>query len=261
MQAELTVALEAARAAGTLLMNYYNADYEIRDKGFNNPVTTADYASNQHLEERLRDSFPTYGWLSEETADTSERLSKERVWVVDPLDGTKEFIRGLPQFVVSIALVERGEPMLGVLYNPVTDETFTAVAGNGATLNNEPVTASLIERLQEAVLLNSRSETRRRLWEPYRSYFRSLKPIGSVAYKLGLTAAGRADIFATLRPKNEWDVCAGHIILKEAGAVLRVLNGQEHRYNSRHVVLKPGLVAGNPTIVQSFLDLYHSKPG
>ncbi len=259
MQAEFTTALESARAAGDILLNYYGADYDVRDKGFHNPVTTADHASNRYLEERLRDSFPTYGWLSEETADTRDRLNRERVWVVDPLDGTKEFIEGLPQFVVSIALAEKGEPVLGVLHNPVTGETFSAAAGHGATLNGEPIAASTVECLEEAVILNSRSETRRGLWKPFQPYFRTLKPMGSVAYKLGLTAAGRADIFATLRPKNEWDVCAGHIILKEAGAELRALNGREHPYNSRKVVIKPGLVAGNPLIVQAFLDLYHSK--
>ncbi|MBA7633918.1 MAG: 3'(2'),5'-bisphosphate nucleotidase CysQ [Calditrichaeota bacterium] len=259
MQAELTTAIEAARAAGDILLNYFNADYEVRDKGFHNPVTTADYASNHCLEERLRDSFPTYGWLSEETADTRDRLSKERVWVVDPLDGTKEFIEGLPQFVVSIALAEKGLPVVGVLHNPVTGEMFSAAAGQGATLNGEPVTASKVERLEEALILNSRSETRRGLWKRYKPYFRLLKPTGSVAYKLGLTAAGQADIFATLRPKNEWDVCAGHIILKEAGAVLRSITGEKHRYNNRHTVIKPGLVAGNPAIVQAFLDLYKAR--
>lgn len=259
MQAELTTALEAARAAGDILLGYFNADYEVQDKGFHNPVTTADYASNHYLEERLRDGFPTYGWLSEETADNHDRLSRERVWVVDPLDGTKEFIEGLPQFVVSVALAENGRPVLGVLHNPVTGETFSAAAGQGATLNDKVITVSMVERLEEAVILNSRSETRRDLWKRYEPYFRLLKPMGSVAYKLGLVAAGRADIFATLRPKNEWDVCAGHIILKEAGAELRGLTGKEHRYNNRHTVIKPGLVAGNATIVQAFLDLYRSR--
>ena len=84
-------------------------------------------------------------------------------------------------------------------------------------------------------------------------------PVGSVAYKLGLAAAGRADMFATLRPKNEWDVCAGHIILKEAGAELWALTGQEHRYNSRKVVIKPGLVGGNTTLISSFLELYRAR--
>ena len=259
MENELTTAMEAAKAAGKILCSYFKADYEIKDKGFHNPVTTADYASNQYLEEHLREAFPEYGWLSEETVDNDERLDRERVWVVDPLDGTKEFIEGLPQFVVSIALVENGEPMLGVLHNPATSETFSAVRGQGATLNNQSIKASDVERLDQATIFNSRSETRRGLWKAYKSHFQELKPIGSVAYKLGLTAARRADMFATLRPKNEWDVCAGHVILREAGAELRVLNGHDHSYNRRRVVIKPGLVAGNPALVKAFLELYQAR--
>ena len=258
MQKELTTVVEAAREAGKILCGYFKADYEIKDKGYHNPVTTADYASNHYLEEHLREVFPEYGWLSEETADNKERLKRERVWVVDPLDGTKEFIEGLPQFVVSIALVENGVPILGVLYNPVTGETFSAVKGQGATLNDEPIKASKLEHLEEAEIFNSRSETRRGLWEPYQPHFRRLIPMGSVAYKLGLTAAGKADVFATLRPKNEWDVCAGHMILREAGADLLVLNGKGLTYNRKRVILKPGLVGGNPVIVESFLNLYRS---
>jgi myo-inositol-1(or 4)-monophosphatase len=256
MQKELTTTLEAARAAGKILCGYFKADYEIKDKGFHNPVTTADYASNEYLEKHLRETFPEYGWLSEETVDNDERLKRERVWVVDPLDGTKEFIEGVPQFTVSIALVENGDPVLGVLHNPVTGETFSAVRGQGATLNNESIQASGVERLEEAEILNSRSETKRGLWEPYQPYLRRLVPMGSVAYKLGLTAAGKADVFATLRPKNEWDVCAGHIILREAGAEFRVLDGEERTYNRKRVIIKPGLVGGNPAIVQAFLKLY-----
>lgn len=258
MQAELTTAIEAAQAAGRILLNYYQSDFEITDKGFHNPVTTADFASNKHLEEQLRDSFPIYGWLSEETTDTYDRLGRDRVWVVDPLDGTKEFIEGVPQFVVSVGLAENGRPVLGVLHNPVTGETFAAAAGKGATLNGETISASENQILSEAVILSSRNETRRGLWEPFQPFMGGLMPVGSVAYKLGLAAAGRADMFATLRPKNEWDVCAGHAILKEAGAELWVLTGEEHRYNSRTVVIKPGLVAGNSTLVTSFIDLYRS---
>ncbi|MFC1619690.1 3'(2'),5'-bisphosphate nucleotidase CysQ [Candidatus Neomarinimicrobiota bacterium] len=256
MQKELTTTLEAAKEAGKILCGYFKADYEIRDKGFHNPVTTADYASNHYLEEHLRDTFPEYGWLSEETVDNDERLKRERVWVVDPLDGTKEFIEGLPQFVVSIALVEHGDPILGVLHNPVTGETFSAVRGQGATLNDESIRASGVQRLEEAEILNSRSETKRGLWKPFQPYLRRLIPMGSVAYKLGLTASGKADVFATLRPKNEWDVCAGHIILREAGAEFRVLDGEERTYNRKRVIIKPGLVGGNPVIVQAFLKLY-----
>ena len=129
MPEELATAIDAAQEAGRILRGYFQADFEIRDKGFHNPVTTADYASNKYLEDRLRSEFPGYGWLSEETEDTTERLSQERLWVVDPLDGTKEFIEGVPQFVVSIALVENGAPIVGVLVNPITEELFSAAGG------------------------------------------------------------------------------------------------------------------------------------
>ena len=258
---ELATATEAAQAAGEILLEYSHRGYEIHDKGFRNPVTSADYASNRLLEERLRDAYPTYGWLSEETADTPDRLNRERVWVVDPLDGTREFIEGLPQFVVSIGLVEGELPIVGVLHNPRTGETFSAAKGEGASLNGKPISCSKLEDLGEAVILNSRTETRQGQWELYRSSFRELRPLGSVAYKLGLVAAGRADFFATLRPKNEWDVCAGDVILSEAGARLRTLSGDgEHRYNNnRRVVIKPGLVAGNPALVEAFMNLYRSR--
>lgn len=254
----LATATEAAQAAGAILAGYFKSDYAIRDKGFHNPVTTADDASNHYLEERLRDTFPDYGWLSEETIDTQDRLKKDRVWVVDPLDGTKEFILGVGQFVVSVGLVEDGRPVIGILYNPMTHEIFSAAEGLGATLNGKPISVSQVVELGRAEILNSRSESRRGLWEPYQALFKNLKPVGSVAYKLGLLAAGRSDIFATLRPKNEWDVCAGHCILNEAGAELRLITGEDIRYNQREVLLKPGLVGGNRVIVQAFLDMYHS---
>ena len=129
----------------------------------------------------------------EETVDSKKRLNKDRVWVVDPLDGTKEFIEGVPHFVVSVALVENGEPILGVLYNPVTTETFTAVKGQGAMLDGEKIKCSEKEKPDEMVIFNSRSETRSGLWDPFQDTFKELKGIGAVAYKLGLTAAGRAE--------------------------------------------------------------------
>ncbi len=256
---ELELAIFAAREAGTTILNYYKADYEIRDKGYHNPVTTADHASDKLLKEILRDAYPDYGWLSEETVDSPERLDKERVWVVDPLDGTKEFIEGVPHFVVSIALVENGNPVLGVLFNPVTRELFTAAAGNGARLNGEPIRCATKENTGEMVILNSRSETRKGLWEPFSDSFGELRAIGSVAYKLGLTASGQADIFASLRPKNEWDICAGNCIINEAGGKLIDLNGNPVRYNQPKTLITPGLVAGDITAVDKTFAVLTSK--
>lgn len=143
MKRELKIAVDAAKEAGDIILRYYQSDFKVTDKSRHgrmvpfrkdrmaakNPVTTADHASNDHLKEILLSEFPDYGWFSEETVDSKERLTKERVWVVDPLDGTKEFIEGVANFVVSIALVENHRPIMGVLYNPVTDELFAAAKG------------------------------------------------------------------------------------------------------------------------------------
>ena len=159
MNSELKLAKDAAIEAGGLILNYYKAEYEIKDKGYHNPVTTADHAADSYLKKVLKDARPEYGWLSEETVDSPERLTKDRVWVVDPLDGTKEFIEGVPNFVVSVGLVENGLPIVGVLYNPVTKETFTAAKGEGAHLNGESIQCLTKEDIGEMVILNSRSET------------------------------------------------------------------------------------------------------
>jgi len=255
MNSDLHIAENAAIEAGIIIMNYYKTDYEIRDKGYHNPVTTADHAADSRLKEILMVARPNYGWLSEETVDSPERLSKDRVWVVDPLDGTKEFIEGVPNFVVSIALVENGDPIVGVLYNPVTKETFTAAKGEGAFLNGKSIFCTAKENVSEMVILNSRSETRRGLWKSYGNTFGELKAIGSVAYKLGLTAAGQADIFASLRPKNEWDICAGNCIINEAGGKLIDLKGNRVIFNREKTLIEPGLIAGNIDAVDKTFEV------
>ena len=255
MNFEQNLAVEASREAGTCILNYYKADYEIRDKSYHNPVTTADHAANDKLKEILLGECPDYGWLSEETADSPNRLDKEYVWIVDPLDGTKEFIEGVPHFVVSIALVKNEQPIMGVLYNPVTEELFTAERGKGAFLNGDQIYCVSKVSVEEMVILNSRSETRRGLWQPYKDVFKELRPIGSVAYKLGLTAAGKADIFASLRPKNEWDICAGHCIISEAGGKLINLNGNNVIFNQEKTLIEPGLIAGEVRAVDKICNV------
>ena len=131
MISDYKLAIEASIEAGKIIMKYYLNKYEIKGKSYQNPVTTADQEADFYLKSVLTKARPNYGWLSEETADTSNRLDKEMVWIVDPLDGTKEFIEGVPHFVVSVALVKNGEPIIGVLHNPVTKDTFHAMKGNG----------------------------------------------------------------------------------------------------------------------------------
>ena len=253
----LTIAQDAALQAGDILLGYYKDEYEIRDKGYHNPVTTADNAADDFLKEFIMNRTPDFGWLSEETKDSPERLKKEFVWIVDPLDGTKEFIEGVPHFVVSVGLVQNGQPILGVIYNPVRKQMIHTNGSGAALLNGEKTTLCQSGTLGSVGCVNSRSETRRGLWEPWKSTFKELIPIGSVAYKLALVGTGQEDFFVTLRPKNEWDICAGHAILKANGGILKVLDGSDVHYNKPTTISKPGLVGGNPVLVEKFLEIYH----
>ncbi len=259
MNKELKSAIDAAKKAGSIIMNYYKSEYEIRDKSYHNPVTTADHAADTYIKNTLTKAYPEYGWLSEETVDTKERLNHSRTWVVDPLDGTKEFIEGVPHFVVSVALVEDGEPIVGVLYNPASNELFTGAKDEGAFLNGERLSCSTEKDFKKMVILNSRSETRRGLWFRYRNQFKEQRPIGSVAYKIGLTSAGKTDIFASLRPKNEWDICAGHCILREAGGEMVTLEGKQITYNNEKTLITPGLIASNVEILEDSVNLFKQK--
>ena len=259
MNSNLKLAIDASLNAGKIIMKYYRDDYEIKEKGYHNPVTTADNEADSFLKSELTNARPDYGWLSEETVDSEDRLGKERVWIVDPLDGTKEFIEGVPQFVVSVALVENGVPIIGVLHNPVTKETFYASKGNGTYFDDVIHNCSVKESTTDMVILNSRSETRKGLWEPHKQHFKKLKPIGCVAYKMGLTAIGKADIFATLRPKNEWDICAGTCLINEAGGKVINLNGEKITFNNRKTLIEPGLIAGYNLSVEKAYKIFNGN--
>ena len=259
MNSNLKLAIDASLNAGKIIMKYYRDDYEIKEKGYHNPVTTADNEADSFLKSKLTNARPDYGWLSEETVDSEDSLGKERVWIVDPLDGTKEFIEGVPQFVVSVALVENGVPIIGVLHNPVTKETFYASKGNGTYFDDVIHNCSVKESTTDMVILNSRSETRKGLWEPHKQHFKKLKPIGSVAYKMGLTAIGKADIFATLRPKNEWDICAGTCLINEAGGKVINLNGEKITFNNRKTLIEPGLIAGYNLSVEKTYKIFNGN--
>ena len=250
MKDNFTLAKETAIKAGVLILKYFNADYEIQNKSYNNPVTTADKEADKLIKKNLLAANPNYGWLSEETKDSPDRLEKKFVWVVDPIDGTKEFIKGIPEFVVSIGLVKNGEPVVGVIYNPITKEIFSAKKNGGSFLNDTTVKCIAKENISDMILLNSRTETRNRIWAPYENFFYKLKPIGSVAYKLALVAAGKADIFATLKPKNECDICAAHCIINESGGKLIDLDGDSRIYNLKNTRISPGIIAGGEDAVK-----------
>ena len=156
--AELAAAETAAREAGTIVMRLFKGKYDVHEKSKNNPVTTADLEANRIIREKVRRAFPGDGWLSEEDQDSSRRLGLSRVWVVDPIDGTREFIEGVPQFAISIALVVDGVPKVSVVFNPADKQLYKASIGRGAYLNDQAIRVTPRHVIDGALLLVSRSD-------------------------------------------------------------------------------------------------------
>ncbi|MGD0696127.1 MAG: 3'(2'),5'-bisphosphate nucleotidase CysQ [Terriglobia bacterium] len=216
------------------------------------PVTEADRASNRVLRKILLREGE--GWLSEETVDDLARLEKQRVWVVDPLDGTLEFVAGIPEWCVSVAMVENGRAVAGGICNPATKEIILGSRETGVTYNGQPARPSSRTSLQGAVVLASRSELKRGEWEQFRGREFEIRPTGSVAYKFALVAAGRADATWTLTPKNEWDVAAGIALVEAAGGFAQVLGKSSIVLNNPSPLL-PGLIASGPSLREEILSL------
>jgi myo-inositol-1(or 4)-monophosphatase len=242
-------ALEAAR---TVLNGFTPGAIEAKFKVGDDPVTAADRAVDVVLKKNLL--RPGEGWLSEETVDDFSRLDKERVWVVDPLDGTREFVQGIPEFCVSIAMVENGVPIAGGICNPATDELILGSRDTGVTYNGKPAQPSQRKDLRRALVLASRSEVKRGEWKQFESAEFNIRPMGSVAYKLGLVAAGRADLTFTLVPKNEWDVAAGAALVESAGGWTLKLDQSPLRCNQKDPLIS-GLLAGGPFLRDPLLAM------
>jgi myo-inositol-1(or 4)-monophosphatase len=242
---ELDVAQRAARAAGAIVRRYYEGTVAVdyKDRARDNPVTAADQEADACIKEMVRGAFPDDGWLSEETRDSRQRLDRSRVWIVDPLDGTKEFIQHIPELCVCIALVEHGAPVVGVEFNPITDELFAAARGGGLQVNGRPARTSDVAEVAAARILVSRSEDKRGEWDVFKPRVR-VELTGSVAFKLALIAAGRGDGTFSLTPKHEWDICAGAALLLEGGGRITDCYGQPLRFNQERPLL-PGIIATN----------------
>jgi myo-inositol-1(or 4)-monophosphatase len=219
LDAELELARTAAVAAGDLALSHFGAGRKSWYKGPGQVVTEADLAVDALLHDMLRGARPDHGWLSEERVDDRSRMHCRRVWMVDPIDGTRAFAEGVPQFAISVALVEGGEPLLGVVLNPATGERFEASRGGGAWLNGERLSVSSRTALADAKLLSSRTEMKRRHWPSMIPEAR-FTTIGSLAYKLALIAGGRFDGLVSLRASHDWDIAAAQLMVGEAGGCL-----------------------------------------
>ncbi len=209
------------------------------------------------LKKRLCGARPSYGWLSEETEDNPARLSTSLVWIVDPIDGTRAFLKGRPEFTVCAALVADGAPILGVVFNPATGDFFEALKGGGARHNGNPICVTAQDAIAGAKLLSSRRSFENRDWSDAVEHA-EFGFLGSMAFRLALVGAGRYDATITLSPKSDWDIAAGDLIISEAGGVTTRVDGKELRYN-RPNVRHPNVIAAGPALHGKLIEGFATR--
>jgi 3'(2'), 5'-bisphosphate nucleotidase len=254
-ESELRTAIQVAREAGAAILDYYDRPLKIEqksDSGDSEPVTQADKAANEIIVQRLQRDFPDDGILAEESIDTSRRLSKERVWMIDPLDGTNGFIDGNGDFAVQIGLAEKGKPMMGVVYQPLTGVLYRAVLGGGSWIERpefdvERAYVSNHAEVSTMRLAASRSHRSPRMDTVVQAFgFKEEVRRGSVGIKVGLIIERQCDLYIHLSSRTkQWDTCAPEIILHEAGGNLTDLFGQPLTYNNADLQNRNGVVASN----------------
>jgi len=244
--ADLALLVTAAREAGEIALGHWRRDPEVWDKGGNDPVSEADFAVDRHLRERLLAARPGYGWLSEETPDSADRLGCERVFIVDPIDGTRAFVDGQETWAHSLAVTEAGEVTAGVVFLPAKNRLYAAALGEGARLEGALIAASPRTEAPGARVLANRTNFEPGNWAvPPDDLERSFRP--SLAYRLALVGEGRFDAMLTLRDAWEWDIAAGALIAAEAGGIVTDRTGAPIRFNAPGA-RAPGVLAAAPGV-------------
>ncbi|WP_420797365.1 3'(2'),5'-bisphosphate nucleotidase CysQ [Aminobacter anthyllidis] len=251
LKAELELLRAAATEAGRIAMGFFRQSPEVWFKGGNSPVSEADYAADHYLRDTLLAARPDYGWLSEETADNPDRLGARRTFVVDPIDGTRGFVEGRTAWCVSVAVVENGRSLAGVLECPARNETYWAVAGGGAFLNGAPLEVrEMGERIRIAgpkpMIDGMPAEWQDRLdREAY---------IPSLAYRVAMIANGALDATFVKPNAHDWDIAAAELILTEAGGKLLDRHGNKLAFAGSDIV-HGALMAGSGTLLDVMAEV------
>ena len=228
--ADRDLLVAAVREAGAIAREGFASVSKSWEKSKGNPVTETDLAVDRFLKERLGAARPEYGWLSEESTDTSERLGKQRLFIVDPIDGTLSFIKRTPEFTICACVVENGEPKAAAIFNPITDEMFEAVRGEGARLNGELIHVTGRDVLEGCKMLVARDVIEHSAWpRPWPKM--EIGKRASIAYRMTLVANGTYDAMMALSSKWEWDTAAGTLIIEEAGGIVSAHTGAALAYN------------------------------
>ena len=228
---DLVLLEDAAREAGEIARSFWRDDPQVWDKGGDDPVSEADFAVDTHLKERLLAARPDYGWVSEETVDDPARLQAEKVFIVDPIDGTRAFVAGEKTWAHSLAVAEAGVVTAACVFLPVREKMYLSETGQGATLNGAQLQASERDNVEGATVLSPKVSFRDEHWKNGPPLVeRHFRP--SLAYRLALIGEGRFDAMLTLRPAWEWDIAAGALIAEEAGARVTDMHGMTLSFNS-----------------------------
>jgi myo-inositol-1(or 4)-monophosphatase len=248
----------SVREAGAIARKYFGGRYKSWHKSRGNPVTEADIEIDAFLKEKLLAARPDYGWLSEETADDPARLTKQCIFVVDPIDGTYGFLKGRPHFTIVAAVVTQGRPVAAAVYNPITEEMFEAAAGRGSHTSGAPLKVSAKSDFAHSRLLAGRDFVDdphwRTPWPPLTVESRS-----SIAYRMGLVARGDFDAMISLSDKSDWDLAAGDLIVREAGGRVSSQSGETLRYNQPRPV-QSGVVCAGPALHERLLERLRELP-
>ena len=250
--ADLALIVDAAREAGELAADLRRRGLEIAYKAGDSPVTNADLAADALLKERLGAARPDYGWLSEETADDPARMAKRRLFVVDPIDGTRAFLKDRPWWAVSIAVVEDYRPLAGVVFAPQVGETYAAAAGQGATLDGKPIRAAGTCVVEDCSMVGDPRMFAHPDW-PIPWPAMRVEQRNSTAYRMCLVASGAFDAALALVPKHDWDLAAADLIGVEAGCFVGDHLGRSFAYNGA-VPVQRSLVCAAPALAPLILD-------
>ncbi len=257
LEKELQTIETALNKASQTASKFTSGQIQAQIKKGGDPVTQADLEIDEILKEYLLDDGQ--GWLSEETADDKNRLSKKRVWIVDPLDGTKEFVQGINEWCISVALVENSQVIAAGIFNIERDELISGSIETGVTLNGKKVSTTKCAKLDNADVLASRSEVKRGQWDHFKKAPFNIIPMGSVAYKLGRVAAGLSDITFTLVPKNEWDIAAGVGLIQWSGGKVCLKDKRPPTFNNEKTLV-PGLIAAPAKVFDDLVKYIDSNP-
>lgn len=251
--ADTALLIESVRESGEIARKYFGGAYKSWDKGHGNPVTEADLAIDRRLREVLLAARPDYGWLSEETEDDPARLQKERVFVVDPIDGTVGFLKGRPHFTIVAAVVSHGRPVSAAIHNPITGQIYGATRGGGAQLDGRPIEVSRQDALDGARVLAPRHSFAETHWrEPWPASMR-IENRSSIAYRLALVAEGQFDAMFSLSPKHDWDLAAGDLAVHEAKGRVTAPDGAVLTFNKPQP-LQRGVVGAGPRLHELLLE-------